>query len=903
MALKPGTQIGPYEITAPLGAGGMGEVYRATDTKLKREVAIKSLPDEFVRDPERLARFEREAQLLASLNHPNIGSIYGIEEFEGSRCLVLELVEGETLAERQGGQPIPVEEALGIARQIADALEMAHEKGIIHRDLKPANVMITPEGNAKVLDFGLAKALEGDIGAGAPSDLSHSPTLTAAATRAGVILGTAAYMSPEQARGRPADKRADIWSFGVVLFEMLSGRRAFTDETISDTLASVLKETPDWEALPAETPPPVRELVARCLEKDPRRRLRDIGEARITLEGDLSAHPAERGAPGAAEGMISERPKWQWILPWALVAALAMVALMVWGPWQAKPPAPTPIRLNTNISGDEPLFTLQGAAAVLSPDGRRLAYVSGIGPERKLYVRSLDQLESTALSGTEDARNPFFSPDSQWIGFFAARRLKKVSVHGGAPLALSNAERDRGGAWGLDGTIVFAPCGTCGLSRVSATGGSPEPLTVPDKDKNELSHRWPSFLPDGEHVLFVSQQIGIPTDDADIEVVSLESGERKVVHRGGTYPQSPPTGHLTFLREGTLFAAPFDLNRLEVTGVPAPLLEGVLTNRSGGQYAFSDTGTLLYISGTQTVSVSSIVWVDRDGTEQPLLSEEQSYEDSRLSPDGKRLAVEINMPGGDDVVWVYDLERGTMTRLTFSSGGSFNPVWTSDGHQLMYGSAAEGTIPNLFRKRADGAGEVEQLTTKDNVALPYSSSPDGRFVAFCAQSIDTGFDIWILSLDDKGEPEPFLATPFFEKSPQFSSDGRWLAYASNESGDFEVYVRPFPGPGGRWQISTDGGSSPRWSHDGRELFYRSGKKVMGVAVSAEGDSFQAGKPQTLFEGDYLYPGGMSEAFDVAPDGQRFVLLKPSTDQAVGHTDVTFIFHWFEELHRLTLQAR
>jgi serine/threonine-protein kinase len=875
----------------------MGEVYRATDTKLRRDVAIKILPDDFAHDKERLARFEREARLLASLSHPSIASIYGLEDSDGRPCLVMELVEGETLAESIAAGPLPLEEALTIARRIAEALEAAHEKGIIHRDLKPANVMITPDGDVKILDFGLAKAFEGDTDAGSSVDASLSPTLTVAATRAGVVLGTAAYMSPEQARGRPADKRADIWSFGVVLFEMLTGKRAFTGETISDTLASVLKENPDWKSAPTEPPPVIEALVARCLSKDPRQRLRDIGEARIVLEGVLSS-TATGGAAGAAETILAERSTWQRIAPWTLVAVLLAALTVLWSPWQGEPPSPAPIRLRTNISGNQPLFIMRGAAAVLSPDGELLAYVAGVGSERFLNIRSMDQLESTSLSGTEDARHHFFSPDGQWIAFFATGKLKKVSIHGGAPLAISDAAGDRGGTWGRDGTIVFAACSNCGLSRVSSAGGSPAPLTELDETKKERSHRWPSFLADGEHVLFMSLRDSDRSDDGDLEVVSLKTGERKVVHRGGSNPQYVPTGHLTFLREGTLFVAPFDPGHLEVSGPPAPLLEGIMANGGTGQYTFSNTGTFLYLSGSQAGAESTIVWVNRDGKEEPLLPEKGTYEDTRLSPDGNRLAVEINMPGGQDVVWVHDLERGTMTRLTFDAGGSFNPVWTSDGHHLVYGSAVQGDVPSLFVKRADGAGDVNQLTGHNKPTLPYSASPDGRFVAFCLQSGQTNWDIWVLPLEE-GEPEPFIATAYLEASPQFSPDSRWLAYTSTESGESEVFVRPYPGPGGRWQISAGGGFAPRWSGDGRKLFFRSGERVMEVDVVAEGDSFQAGRPQVLFEGGYLVGSGMSEAFDVTLDGQRFVMLRPLSSGGGTENNATFIFNWFEEIRRLT----
>ncbi|MEE9236055.1 MAG: protein kinase, partial [Candidatus Acidoferrales bacterium] len=663
--LTPDTRLGHYKVLEPIGAGGMGEVYRARDERLNRDVAIKVLPEAFARDADRLARFQREAQLLASLNHPNIGSIYGLEEDDGISCLVLELIEGPTLAERIARGPLPLQEALKISRQMAEALEAAHDRGIIHRDLKPGNVKVTPEGMVKVLDFGLAKALEGEPAA---VDVSKSPTLGAPASQVGILLGTAGYMSPEQAKGKPVDRRADIWAFGVVLVEMLTGKPLFEGETVSETLAAVMMREPDLSALPGDTPPPIRRLLTRCLQKDPRQRLQAIGEARIVMEDLLAGKVEEAVVPGAAA--VIAQPAWRRLLPWGLLVVVAVgaaTAVAFWSPWQSEP-VQQPMRLRVEISPENPLYVDLGAAAALSPDGTKLAYVAGSGANRMLYLRTLEQYEGAPLSGTEGARSPFFSPDGQWIGFFTNNKLKKVSVAGGAPLTLCDTQQNRGGTWGPDDTIVFAPDITTGLSRVPASGGTPEPIT--ERQQGERSHRWPSFLPDGQHVLFIGQRGGQDYDDASIEVLNLETGERKVVHEGGTYPRYLPTGHLAYIRDGTLFAAPFDLDRLEVTGTPAPVLQEVLSTPGGtsgtgaAQYAFSQNGLLVYLTGTPAVQKFPIVWVDRRGNVTPMVEDQRNYSMPRLSPDGTRLALVIEEESSTDI-WVYDIERGAMTRLTF----------------------------------------------------------------------------------------------------------------------------------------------------------------------------------------------------------------------------------------------
>ncbi len=902
--LNPGAKLGHYEIVEAIGAGGMGEVFRAADTRLGREVALKVLPDLFARDPDRLARFQREAHLLASLNHPHIAAIHGLEEAAGVRFLVLELVEGETLAERLKRGAVPLEEALKTCRQIADALEAAHEKGIIHRDLKPGNVKLTPDATVKVLDFGLAKAFEGEL---PPAEVSKSPTLSAVATQAGILLGTAAYMSPEQAKGRPVDKRGDLWAFGCVLYELLTGKQVFEGETISETLASVLKTEPDWKALPADTPAAIARLLRRCLERDPRRRLQAIGEARILLDDFLAGKLEEAvAAPGPA---AAPQPGWRRALPWAALLAVAL-GLALWRPWQPQPAPPAPVRLNVALATTDPLYTEVGPAIVLSPDGRRLAYVTRSGPNNRLYLREMDKLEATALSGTEGAFNPFFSPDGQWIGFFANGKMKKVSVTGGAPLTLCDAADGRGGSWGLDDSIIFSPNTDSPLFKVSAAGGAPAQLTQFDKKKDvvgEISHRWPQILPGGRAVLFTAAVRPSDYENAYLVAQSFETGERKLIYEHGYHGRYLPSGHLVFVHQGTLFAVPFDGKRLEMKGTPAPVLEGLLasTGNAGAQFSFSDTGMLVYLTGAQSSAVAG-VWANRRGTTTPLLETPGDYYDPRFSPDGKHIALRIGGIATGDI-WVYEIARGTATRLSFNPGLDILPLWSPDGQWVTYTSGARLGSIRIVRKRADGVGDEEVLYESKGRAGPMAWSPDGKLLVIIEESPQTSFDIKTLRLDADGpgkhKVEPFLATPFVEHWPDLSPDGRWLAYRSNESGRFEVYVRPFPGPGGKWQVSTEGGDFPRWSPKSNELFYLApdGKSVMAVSYSAVGGAFRPEKPRLLFQADFADRSPF-RPYDVAPDGQRFLILKrlegkPTVQQP------TLVLNWFEELRRQLAPAR
>ncbi len=886
MTLAAGTKLGSYEVTGAIGAGGMGEVYQAHDTKLGRDVAIKVLPEAFAHDPERLSRFQREAKMLAALNHPNIATIYGLEQSNGTSYLVMELVSGETLAERvKRDGAVPIEEALAIAKQIAEALEAAHEKGIIHRDLKPANVKVTPEGKVKVLDFGLAKAFAGE---GANEDPSNSPTLSMAATMHGVILGTAAYMSPEQARGKAVDKRTDIWAFGCVLYELLCGRQAFEGEDVTEILAAVVKTDPDWNRLPEATPPGIRTLLHRCLQKDKSLRLRDAGDARVEIHEVLVAPAtAVAGTAGPATRGWRERVAW----PAAGVLALIAIALAIGFELRApKPPHPLQaLHLSAEIGADASLYTT-GPSVLLSPDGTRLAFLaSGADQKRRIYVRSLDQLQATALPDTENASDPFFSPDGQWVGFFADGKLKKISVQGGAVVTLCDASNDRGGSWGDDGTIVFEPDNQVALSKVSSAGGTPQPLIL--KQSSEATQRWPQVLPGSKAVLFTSNTHLTNYQDAEIVVYSMASGQRKTVQRGGFYARYLPSGHVVYMHEGTLFAVPFDLKRLEVTGQPAPILEGMVANPVSGaaQFSFSETGNLVYVAGGAGSQKLSVDWMDRDGKFTPLRETPGNYLNPAFSPDGKRLALEI-FDGKRSDIWVYEWERDTLTRLTFAGEANRFPVWTPDGQRIVYSSQEKDEAINLSWIRADGAGDAQRLTKGKDSQYPRSWSPDGKILALSQINPGTNYDIMTLPIegDEKagwkpGEPKPFIDGASDESRPAFSPDGRWLAYQSNESGNYEVYVRPFPGPLGKWQVSTGGGLFPEWSYNGKELFYRTvaDSKIMAVTYSAFGDSFHADKPQLWSPGQFADLGLSFHTFDLHPDGKRFAVLKaPGTEQTL-----------------------
>ena len=856
MELKSGAKLGPYEILSRIGAGGMGEVWKARDTRLDRIVAVKTSSVNFSE------RFEREARTIAALNHPHICALYDV----GPDYLVMEYIEGASLK-----GPLPLDQALKYAAQICDALDAAHKKNITHRDLKPANILVTKAG-VKLLDFGLAKM--------GPPVQADGATMTMALTGKNEIVGTLLYMSPEQLQSKDTDARSDIFSFGLVLYEMLTGKRAFDSGNAASIIAAIL-ERPAPSV--AEVAPAALDRVAKkCLAKDPDDRwqtARDLKDELLWIAGGGTEAPLQ----------AESRPTSRWIWGAAFLVGAAIAALAVWmlKPVPAKPISRTVIALGS----DERLANLNDRAVAISPDGAYIVYVAARGSSRaQLFLRRLDALKAEPVAGTEDAVSPFFSPDSQWIAFFAGGKLKKVAVAGGAAVTLYDAITALGessGTWGPDNTILFQRSPGVFL-EVPASGAVPHKVTAAAKHP---VWRWPEFLPDGRAVVFAGGTANLSfASNSSVAAFALsDGGTEKDLVAGGTAPRLTATGDLIYAQNGTLMAVPFDSKRLALAGSPAPVLEGVRTSTFGAvQYGLSAGGTLVYVAGGLQGSLSRLVWVNRDGKEQPIAAPAHDYSYPRLSPDGQRIAVSI----APNDIWLYDMARNALSRATF--GGTFNsiPVWSPDGKRFAFQSNRAGPS-NVFWQTADGSGAAERLTANPSINVPTSFSPDGQTIAFAKSNPGTtGFDIWTVGLSDRKE-RPFLETQYNETAPRFSPDGHWLAYASDESGRWEVYVLPYPGPGGKWQVSTEGGTEPVWNAVGRELFYRAGNRMMAAPVTFQ-PGFSVSKPVVLFEGPWLPSPRTTANYDVSRDGQRFLMLK-SAEEDQGVQQIVVVQNWLQEV--------
>ena len=909
MSLAAGQRLGSYEILSLIGVGGMGEVYRARDPKLDREVAIKVLPPDVADNPERLARFRREAHVLAALNHPGIAAIHGIEDSSSILGLVMELVEGETLADMIARGGVPVGEALAMARQIADALAAAHEQGIVHRDLKPANVKVREDGTVKVLDFGLAK-LTDPSAEGSSQAASMSPTMTSPAmTGVGVILGTAAYMSPEQARGRKVDARADVWAFGCVLYEMLTGGRAFEGEDVTAVLAAIIKDEPDWSALPSSLPATVRVFMQRCLEKDPKRRVRDIHDVRLALEGafDLAEPPQKTGAD------------WRRVLP-LLAASMLVGAVAV---WMLRSPAPADRGVTRTLLDVAPAERLTGnsssaslrpsrQAVAISPDGRTIVFSGVRGTTSQLFKRALDAELAVPIPGTEGVRGPFFSPNGQWVGFWAGNKLKKVPLDGGPPVEICDVVADQGGlfgaSWGSDDTIVFSAQGL-GIAKVHAGGGTPSTVTEGDIEKSEGRHILPHLLPGGRVMLYTLAANLTDWEQTNIVAESLDTRHRTVLIRGAADARYIPTGHLLYMKSGTLMAVGFDPERLELKGSPVAVLDGVMqavnppwnADETGiGQFSVAENGTLVYVSGgIHPTSQRELVWVDRKGVASRLAVTPGPYFAPRVSPDGKRVAFHAQRERSREyVVWSYDVDRQTASRFTLD-GDNCCPVWSPKSDSVVIRSVASSSFASV-RVPADGTGAPDHLMSRPFSLVPTSLSPL-NVLAF-TEIHDSIHQIWTLALDGGGMPKPFLQSSYALMHPVFSPDGQWMAYTSTESGAQDVYVQPFPGPGKKIRISDNGGSAPAWSQDQRELFYNRIVNSMMQVITVDVDTrtgFESSKPRVLFEGPYLTNSPM-RGYDVTPDGQRFVMLRRFSDPGRVEAPITqmhIVLNWTDELMR------
>ena len=890
MAILPGRRLGPYEILSAIGAGGMGEVYKARDTRLDRVVAIKILPAHLADRAELRERFEREARTIASLNHPHICVLFDIGQQDGVDYLVMEYLEGETLAQRLLKGPLPLELVLQYAIEISDALDKAHRKGVTHRDLKPGNIMLTKSGT-KLLDFGLAKLKQEESPANV--SLSDLPTGNDPLTAQGSILGTLQYMAPEQLEGKEVDTRTDIFALGAVVYEIATGKKCFEGKSQASLIAAILEhESAPISSLQPMTPPAIDRLVKKCLAKEPEKRWQAASDVCDELKWIAEGGSQVTPSPTYATKSVRTLGRRELIIGAGTVLIGFAIATLV--TWILKPSPLLPVsRTVITLPAGRQLAGLEsGLALALSPDGTHLAYVARQGGVQQIYLRAMDSLAANPIPGTEGGSTPFFSSDSQWVGFFLGGRLKKAPVTGGATLDLGmvGATTGAGASWSSQGIIAVAPGAASALLQVPDAGGAVQPLT--HSEKGDLTHRWPEFLPGGRAVLFTAGRSGITFSNAQIAAQSVVSGERKNLVQGATNPRYALSGHLVYAQAGSLMAVPFDPQRLEVTGAAVPVVEGVLQSPTTGaaQYGISAAGTLVYVPGGIQGTQSRLVWVGRNGTEQVLAAPPHSYRFPRLSPDGRRVAVSIIEQ--ESQTWLYDLSRNTLSRLTFEGSQNYNPVWTPDGKRVAFESNNSGP-PNIFWQLADGSGGLERLTTSPYINAPISWSPDGRLLAFGEINTTTGQNIWILRMSDR-KALPFHRTGTSENEARFSPDGRWLAYISDESSRLEVYVQPYPGPGGKWQISTEGGTEPVWNPNGRELFYRNGDKMMAVDISTQ-PAFAASTPRMLFQGRYEQPPVPLHNFDVSPDGQHFLMLKAVEEEQAAPTQINVVQNWFEEL--------
>ena len=889
--MKTGTRVGSYEITGSLGAGGMGEVYRARDTRLNRDVAIKVLPDLFASDVERLSRFEREAQVLASLNHPHIAQVYGV--IDAPAALVMELVEGEDLSQRLSRGALPIRESLEIARQVADALAAAHEKGIVHRDLKPANIKLRDDGTVKVLDFGLAKGVSPSSGSAPAYSPAHSPTITspAAMTQMGVILGTAAYMAPEQAKGKPVDRGADMWALGAVVYEMLTGKAAFDGETVTDVLAAIVTRDADWSLLPPDTPPSMQRLLRRCLERDRRKRLADAGEARFQIEEAL-ADPSP-ASPAAVTGRATA-VRGRVILPWAIAAVLLIaLAALAWRAWQ---PAAVPVvRYSLEVPPGASLILTSRPAVAVSPDGSTVIFSATSDGVERLYSRRLDSFEAEALAGTEGGSHPVISPDGRWLAFTTITKLSKIPLSGGPVQPLADVNDPRGLSWDSDDSIIYTPTTLGGVVRIPAGGGTPVEITT-TTPRVERTHRWPQELPDGNAVIYTVGSFASPDnyDDASIQAFMKGTGERRTILAGAAMARYVPPGHLLFQKGMTLFAVPFDARKVEVTGTAVAVLHGVAADSTTGaaHFAWSRAGTIVYVS-SKSEAVLLPMDVDRAGNAQPLAMAPGVYSDLAISPDGQQIAVSL-VRGGNRDIWVYHRQRKTFTRMTFA-GQNVTPVWSRDGAMLYYiAHDPTESASSIYRRPSDGRQEAELVVTVPQRTYLGALTPDQKSaVVELVTAGPSASDIHLISLAKTAKPTPLVATRFNEYGSRLSPDGRWLAYLSTESSRPEVYVRASSGSGGRWQISTEGGEEPKWSRDGRELYYRYGNVLM-VAKVGNGTVFETSTPVRMFSGIYNLRNESGLSYDVDPLTGRFVMIRLGDERGATPT-LRLITNWIREL--------